>query len=272
MEYVGKDPLSIKKATGWERGADSLWKYEENDFMINESVHIFKNNDGHYSLMLSDFNCDDHLFDEYPELSSISVTIRNGNPERGFLADNKMEIIGDFISEGKLLANKISVLESILAHEIQHAIQDREGFARGGSPEEFKDVRSEVIRDLNFFTNGDFMAGSVITTGKSVHEALSKVIPFTDFTLYEAYKDRLQKVAVKYGYSDLAQLIDKFDSLSSSLEQYYKLSGEVEARNVQSRINMNMEERRISLAQMTEDIRRVDQLFLKNSFPEVCIH
>lgn len=34
--------------------------------------------------MLSDFNCDDHLFDEYPELSSISVTIRNGNPERGF--------------------------------------------------------------------------------------------------------------------------------------------------------------------------------------------
>lgn len=84
MEYVGKDPLSIKKATGWERGADSLWKYEENDFMINESVHIFKNNDGHYSLMLSDFNCDDHLFDEYPELSGISVTIRNGNPERGF--------------------------------------------------------------------------------------------------------------------------------------------------------------------------------------------
>lgn len=266
MEYVGKDPLSIKKATGWERGADSLWKYEENDFMINESVYIFKNNDGHYSLMLSDFNCDDHLFDEYPELSGISVTIRNGNPERGFLADNKMEIIGDFISEGKLLANKISVLESILAHEIQHAIQDREGFARGGSPEEFKDIRSEVIRDLNFFTNGDFMAGSVITTGKSVHEALSKVIPFTDFTLYEAYKDRLQKVAVKYGYSDLAQLIDKFDSLPSSLEQYYKLSGEVEARNVQSRINMSMEERRISLAQMTEDIRRVDQLFLKNSF------
>lgn len=183
-----------------------------------------------------------------------------------------MEIIGDFISEGKLLANKISVLESILAHEIQHAIQDREGFARGGSPEEFKDVRSEVIRDLNFFTNGDFMAGSVITTGKSVHEALSKVIPFTDFTLYEAYKDRLQKVAVKYGYSDLAQLIDKFDSLPSSLEQYYKLSGEVEARNVQSRINMSMEERRISLAQMTEDIRRVDQLFLKTLFPEVCIH
>lgn len=73
-------------------------------------------------------------------------------------------------------------------------------------------------------------------------------------------------MAVKYGYSDLAQLIDKFDSLSSSLEQYYKLSGEVEARNVQSRINMNMEERRISLAQMTEDIRRVDQLFLKTLF------
>ncbi|MCM1722582.1 LPD23 domain-containing protein [Bacteroides ovatus] len=266
MEYVGKDPLFIKKATGWERGADSLWKYEENDFKINEKVHFYKSVGGHYSLMLSELNGDDQLFDEYPELSGISVTIKNGNPERASLDENKMEIIGDFIIEGKLKVKMIGVLESLLAHEIQHAIQDREGFARGGSPEEFKDVRSEVIRDLNFFTNGDFIKGSVITTSESVREALLKVIPFTDFTLYEAYKDKLQKVAVKYGYRDLAQLIDNFDCLPSSLEQYYKLSGEVEARNVQSRIDMSMEERRMSLAQMTEDVRREDQIFLENSF------
>ena len=43
-------------------------------------------------------------------------------------------------------------------------------------------------------------------------------------------------------------------------------SGEVEARNVQSRIGMSLEERRNSLAKLTEDVRREDQIFIKNTF------
>ena len=31
MEEAGKDALTIKLATGWERGADKLWKYEIDD-------------------------------------------------------------------------------------------------------------------------------------------------------------------------------------------------------------------------------------------------
>lgn len=186
--------------------------------------------------------------------------------EKAFLNDSTIEVTGNFVSEGKLFYDKKNTFENILGHKIQHAIQDKEGFARGGSPEEFKDTRLEVIRDINFFTDGDLLKGSAITDANSIREALGKKNPFLNSTIAEIYGDKLQKVAVKYGYSDLNQLIYSYESLSSALEQYRKLSGEVEARNVQFRMNMTPEEKRNSLAKLTEDVKREDQIFLKNSF------
>lgn len=266
MEFVGKDALSIKIATGWERGADDKWRYEDSDLRVNDNVRFFKSENGYYSLMLSDLNGDDRLFDEYPELAGISVTVKDGVIEKAFLNDSIIEITGNFVSEGQLLPDKKNAFENILSHEIQHAIQDKEGFARGGSPEEFKDTKLEVLRDINYFTDGDFLKGSTITDTNSIREALEKKNPYLNSTIAEIYGDKLQKVAVKYGYSDLSQLIDSYESLPSALGQYHKLSGEVEARNVQSRMNMTPEERRNSLARLTEDIRREDQIFLKESF------
>ena len=48
----------------------------------------------------------------------------------------------------------------------------------------------------------------------------------------------------------------------NSYVEYTKLGGEVEARNVQSRMNMSPEERRKLLAEETEDVARKDQIFL----------
>lgn len=266
MEFVGKHALSIKIATGWERGADDKWRYEDSDLRVNDKVHFFKSENGYYSLMLSELNGDDRLFDEYPELAGISVTVKDGVIEKAFLNDSIIEITGNFVSEGQLLPDKKNAFENILSHEIQHAIQDKEGFARGGSPEEFKDTKLEVLRDINYFTDGDFLKGSTITDTNSIREALEKKNPYLNSTIAEIYGDKLQKIAVKYGYSDLSQLIDSYESLPSALGQYHKLSGEVEARNVQSRMNMTPEERRNSLARLTEDVRREDQIFIKESF------
>lgn len=266
MEFVGKDALSIKIATGWERGADDKWRYEDSDLRVNDNVRFFKSENGYYSLMLSELNGDDRLFDEYPELAGISVTIKDGVIEKAFLNDSKIEITGNFVNEGQLLPDKKNTFENILSHEIQHAIQDREGFARGGSPEEFKDTKLEVLRDINFFTDGDFLKGSTITDTNSIREALEKKSTYLNSTIAEIYGDKLQRVAVKYGYSDINQLIDSYESLPSALGQYHKLSGEVEARNVQSRMHMTPEERRNSLARLTEDVRWEDQIFLKEAF------
>lgn len=43
---------------------------------------------------------------------------------------------------------------------------------------------------------------------------------------------------------------------------YRRLAGEVESRNVQTRMGMSEEERRASLAEETEDVAREDQIFI----------
>ena len=354
MEFVGKDALSIKIATGWERGADDKWRYEDRDLNIqSEYVGKYKDNQtgsntpGYYMHnqissgsvgRLSDFISDDNLFIAYPEIADWEVKMLSPRVDsRGFVIDEMIALSNDYFSgvyeiamakakvpelyeripyeirdealdlldafgfdhdrmsnvtyknmverypviedwikaiddipfrkQGEFLGYRLNdIAKGVLSHEIQHAIQHIEGFAHGGSPEEFKDTRLEVIRDINFFTDGDFLKGSAITDANSIREALGKKNPFLNSTIAEIYGDKLQKVAVKYGYNDLSHLIDSYESLPSALEQYRKLSGEVEARNVQSRIGMSLEERRNSLAKLTEDVRREDQIFIKNTF------
>jgi hypothetical protein len=360
MEFVGKDALSIKIATGWERGADDKWRYEDRDLNIqseyvgkykdsltgsNTPVYYIHNQISPGSVgRLSDFISDDNLFIAYPEIADWEVKMLSPCVDsRGFVIDEMIALSNDYFSgvyeilnsediamakakvpelyeripyeirdealdlldafgfdhdrmsnvtyknmverypviedwikaiddipfrkQGEFLGYRLNdIAKGVLSHEIQHAIQHIEGFAHGGSPEEFKDTRLEVIRDINFFTDGDFLKGSAITDANSIREALGKKNPFLNSTIAEIYGDKLQKVAVKYGYNDLSHLIDSYESLPSALEQYRKLSGEVEARNVQSRIGMSLEERRKSLAKLTEDVRREDQIFIKNTF------
>lgn len=360
MEFVGKDALSIKIATGWERGVDDKWRYEDRDLNI-QSEYVGKYKDSltgsntpvyyiHNQITpgsvgrLSDFISDDNLFIAYPEIADWEVKMLSPRVDsRGFVIDEMIALSNDYFSgvyeilnsediamakakvpelyeripyeirdealdlldafgfdhdrmsnvtyknmverypviedwikaiddipfrkQGEFLGYRLNdIAKGVLSHEIQHAIQHIEGFAHGGSPEEFKDTRLEVIRDINFFTDGDFLKGSAITDANSIREALGKKNPFLNSTIAEIYGDKLQKVAVKYGYNDLSHLIDSYESLPSALEQYRKLSGEVEARNVQSRIGMSLEERRNSLAKLTEDVRREDQIFIKNTF------
>ena len=117
----------------------------------------------------------------------------------------------------------------ILNHEIQHAIQKIEGFARGGSPAM---VRSEIKKQMAEVTK---QIRQLRAEGK---EAEAKELIKKNKGLYEA------------SVSD-----DDFGS-------YKSLAGEVESRNVESRMGMSAEERRASLAAETEDVSREDQIFL----------
>jgi hypothetical protein len=156
-----------------------------------------------------------------------------------------------------------------LAHEVQHAIQELEGFARGGSADEFSDRRTDILRRLNFFTNGDLLnGGTVISDSNSLAAALNKNMnmrlpEYADYRIRDAYSDALHRVAKQYGYKDIDALVADFEKIPSALEQYHRLGGEVESRNVQSRMSMSEAERRALLAVETEDVAREDQIMLK---------
>ena len=126
-------------------------------------------------------------------------------------------------------ADELKYMNSILNHEIQHAIQSIEGFDRGGSP---RLVRGEIKKRLAEVTK---QIRQLRAEGK---EDEAKAIVEKNRGLYNAY-----------------QANDDYNS-------YKSLAGEVEARNVQERMNMTPEERRKSLVESTEDVARKDQIFL----------
>lgn len=232
MEEEKKDAKAIKMATGWERGADGKWRYEMPDAKIKDTMNV---GGGHIVKRYEDdmlwnggklSNTIDapELFKAYPQLKDVRIdtdAIMNDMPSNGEYNSKTNTIT--------IHADELKYMNGILNHEIQHVIQDIEGFARGGSP---RLVRGEVKKKLNEVTK---QIRQLRAEGK---EDEAKALVEKNRGLYNAYQ--------------------KNDDYNS----YKSLAGEVEARNVSARLNMTPEERRKSLAESTEDVARKDQIFL----------
>ena len=232
MEKNKKKAKAIKAATGWERGADGKWRYEMPDAKIKDTMnvgggHIVKRyeddmlwNGGKLSKVIDA----PELFKAYPQLKDVRIetdAIMNDMPSNGEYNSKTNTIT--------IHADELKYMNGILNHEIQHAIQDIEGFAKGGSP---RLIRGEVKKKLNEVTK---QIRQLRAEGK---EDEAKALVEKNRGLYNAYQ--------------------KNDDYNS----YKSLAGEVEARNVSARLNMTPEERRKSLAESTEDVARKDQIFL----------
>lgn len=232
MERGKKDAKTIKLATGWERGADGKWRYEMPDAKIKDMKDIGGGNivkrfdddmlwnDG----KLTDVIDAPGLFEAYPQLKDVRIdtdAIMNDMPSNG-----------DYNAKTNTItihADELKYMNSILNHEIQHAIQHIEGFARGGSPSL---IRGEVKKKFNEVTK---QIRQLRAEGK---EDEAKALVEKNRGLYNAYQ--------------------KNDDYNS----YKSLAGEVEARNVESRMGMTDEERRNSLAEETEDVNRDEQIVM----------
>ncbi len=159
--------------------------------------------------------------------------------------------------------------ESVIVHEIQHTIQDIEGFAKGGNPQMFHEPTEQDRLFVNFdklvrkrFGNADTETLYGILDGTTKE--------YRDFveSLGEDYEGILKawRATKKYASPELFRELYDRDvkelNVPSAYDQYRSLAGEVEARNVQKRMGMTEVERRASLAAETEDISREDQIFL----------
>lgn len=84
----------------------------------------------------------DKLYKAYPELRDLTVEFVEGGQTWG----------GRFTSEGiEIPADtlKSKSLKSVLMHEVQHYIQDKEGFAMGGNPEAVMSMIREVLKKID---------------------------------------------------------------------------------------------------------------------------
>lgn len=262
MVKDGKDAKAIKMATGWEKGVDGKWRFEMPDAKLSEYMDI----DGKGTMVkrheedmlwtggkLGDVVDAPELFKAYPQLKDVELdtdSMTGDKPSNGSYNPNTNTIT--------IHASELKYLNSILNHEIQHAIQQIEGFAKGGNPSMFADTIEYVMSDLNQAVGGKlYDAGGVDNNPDSVFKALNQKTAYG--TLLRDNDSNLQHVAEKYGYDNIFDLVEDIPNIKSSYQVYQSLAGEVEARNVEKRMGMSADERRNSLAEETEDVPRGEQ-------------
>lgn len=161
-------------------------------------------------------------------------------------------------------------MRSTLAHEIQHAIQHIEGFSTGGN---YK-TGEEMAKRMDKLTDDQ---REFVDSIRTYNEWKDKGNLRDDYRVSE-YVRGLHDIFSEDFFRDISIMTDEeiqreYNRLSgqnpyermTAYEAYKNIAGEVESRNVQSRMDMTQEERRASLASETEDVAREDQIFLNDA-------
>ena len=283
MEEAKKDAKAIKMATGWEKGVDGKWRYEMPDAKIKDTIDVGGGNivkRFEEDMLWTDGKLEDavdapKLFEAYPQLKNIKIhtdAVMNDMPSNGEYNPQTKTIT--------IHADELKYLNSILNHEIQHVIQHEEGFAHGGTPEQVErdfnaakaewKARSyafeleEKAKEMGGEYNQSEVEKALIQEYKDmdmpefIPDKETRIKGFNYFA--RGYADRSMDDAIKRFRLDRFQRTD-FDSY----QEYRKLAGEVEARNVEKRLGMTDEERRNSLASETEDVNRDEQIVMNGN-------
>ena len=146
MEKAGIDPRKIWSETGNWRGPDGHWRQEipDNTFDLIQQkgtpLEYMQDRVAEYPQSMRQSVMHPTLFTAYPDISGANARLttssigghtppQHGMPET-FDLPFKHTVDGDFTNRAKQKSSAI--------HELQHGVQSREGFARGGSPDEFR--------------------------------------------------------------------------------------------------------------------------------------
>lgn len=205
---------------------------------------------------LSDYIQHDELFEQYPQLRDARLVFED-------MEDGKQ---GSYNPD----TNTITLSESLqnserddaLVHEIQHAIQEAEGFARGASPQywaqreyESGDLVGERLRREhdNLFRSLSHEEQNQFTRYRELDRELNRTMfaelgteEAADYERYEAEQDALY--AELYGNEWFRKLLDlerRMDDIPGEYRAMYtNTSGEIEARDAEARRKLTADERR----------------------------
>lgn len=297
MQAAGADMESIRKATGWHEGMDGKWRWEIDDSKMEyhrAGDALFGRNHPEYAEQqrLEQKMLYGELTDAEQarlraltetwgrERSRLSERVERGNARLEDVLDHEelfraypqlrhVRVVFDETPKGVLGSfsakwNQITISEElrdapqdVLIHEIQHAIQNAEGFAKGSNRQYWEEK----------LTNGDEIQS------KGFQEAREKLIQFQLDEANEevlALRDQLEKAReLDDGFREYDRIweeaerrgLDKkineyydlrenyYDQLhkpqrSVPSELYYNTAGEIEARDAANRRPMSSETRK----------------------------
>ena len=267
MQQAGADMESIRKATGWHEGMDGKWRFEINDSRMQLRTDAA---DIPNYTTLGELVSAPELFEAYPDMADLSVTFhtledgQNGGYSRKF----------DSIELSRDLKNRPEALLNSLVHEVQHAIQNREGFASGANPaywnrrmengfdsrtaeerregarlqEQYEQIRESDPQFVAAMEELDAMAPKV-PRGKVDLNTWEQIEP--DPPEWVRYDERRDQLEEQYGDRvwDWYSLRDSIDRNARNggrmpTDLYRDTAGEIEARDTAKRRELTAQERR----------------------------
>lgn len=158
MEAKGKSEKAIKMATGWERGADGLWRYEIQDARLVDLSRL----EVGVTYRLPDVIIEgEEILSAYPSIEEYTFLLEDMDPLTsgyGYFDDSQKHIsLNSLFKSGKIKEDP----NATFVHELQHLIQDIEGFEPGSSPDFIEESWSDMIRTIESAENANELEGKI---------------------------------------------------------------------------------------------------------------
>ncbi|MGE4510093.1 MAG: hypothetical protein AB7D43_03220 [Sulfurimonadaceae bacterium] len=226
-EIKRKFPQDVANKIFNNGGDDVSMLYDKDTRMFGDFDFVLHQNSG---TSLSDILNHKELYDNYPELKNMDVAFSDDTRGAFFgSAEHPDGSIKPIIVIGRLPK---SDTKSALLHEIQHSIQKTEGFARGGSAQEFYNDAKNKIETLKYeleFEPDDFIRDKML--------------------------QKLQKLESEFNGG----------AKEKAFDMYQKLAGEIEARDVQARMDYTAPKREEVAPYSSENIAPEDAILRFNN-------
>lgn len=238
MDEEWADRRAIWDATGWFKGPDGQWRFE-----IDDSASRLTDN---AELFTMDFAVDAPFRDV---LDHRALTDAYDIPNRTRVYQDSSRTGSYSPDDGSIIVRVPDENEarSVLLHEIQHAIQSREGFASGGNP------RGNVRQ---FIEQADRELFAVNSKLRDLRRAMKG---------FEEDGDIKGLQSAEYQYRIAMQQKEEIleRATADPVGVYRRLAGEVEARNVQTRRDMTPAQRRARPPWETQDVPDDMQIIIR---------
>lgn len=323
MAAVGKTSAEIRAITGWFPGPDGKmrWEIPDNEaspvsleqfenaaratyggvvfnrLSLESAVEKVKKGE---VLRLKDILKHDQLFKAYPAAAELPVFPIGGNDGSGSfrIVGGEPFITVNVTTDKGSISNKTV---STLLHEVQHLIQNQEGFSPGGSPDTLitaKDVQdASKFRDamialdrykkslaslVNEVANEKAKSKNILGFGgpnsKTLANLDKQIKDITD-QVNKIWANQNKQIGLKQGSAKegLLRAINRVEAEFGSawtltkrnegLQKIYRLlAGEVEARDVEARRNLTAEQRAAMEPYTSEDIAFDDMIITEGTY------
>ena len=256
MAQSGTDPRKIWSETGNWKGPDGAWRQEIDDSgasLLKQSSTItdYMSDIGPstYPSKMDALLSHRNLGGAYPDVAAMPLTMKNGVGGEFFVDGHGPHISVGAKHRGGTFHNPEQT-KSTAMHEVQHAIQQKEGWAQGGSPDglapalsrEAKEFRKQARNLDDSAWRNDPLGPSELLKPGARKKALAMEKQASDL---ESWASRINEFGD--GYANTA---------------YKNLAGEAEARATQARIPLDASARRALFPEDSYDVP-MNQLIIR---------